>query len=54
MELSSKISKWEKDPVSFIEEAYNIKLYWYQKLLLKGLLKDEISARSYRKLSCRY
>lgn len=30
---------WQCNPDKFMEEFYGIKLYWYQKLMLKQIMK---------------
>lgn len=37
--------QYDKDPIKFLEEFYNIKLYPYQKILLKMVYKAKWKGR---------
>ena len=37
-----------RNPDIFIEQYFNVKLLWYQKILLKGMVKNEKHCKSFR------
>lgn len=42
--LKEKIKKWHTNPDEYIklfEEMHGVKFYWYQKLILKKILKSK-------------
>jgi hypothetical protein len=40
--LEKVVKQYRNDIVKFTEDFYGLKLYWYQKLLLKSIYKNNI------------
>lgn len=38
---TEKFEYWKKSPDKFLEETFGIKLFWYQKILLKIIAKEK-------------
>lgn len=38
---TEKFEYWKKSPDKFLEEIFGIKLFWYQKILLKIIAKEK-------------